>query len=65
MPLLYQKQDHIGILTLSRPDARNAWCNEFTEGLQERLPELEDDRDIRCVILPATRTAAPSVPGPT
>jgi enoyl-CoA hydratase/carnithine racemase len=51
MPLLYQKQDHIGILTLSRPDARNAWCNEFTEGLQQRLPELEDDRDIRCVIL--------------
>ena len=33
------------------PKARNAWCNEFTGGLQERLPELEDDRDIRCVIL--------------
>lgn len=31
MPLLYEKQDHIGILTLSRPEARNAWCNEFTE----------------------------------
>jgi len=51
MPLLYEKQDHIGILTLSRPEARNAWCNEFTEGLQERLPDLEDDRDLRCVIL--------------
>ena len=51
MPLLYEKQDHIGVLTLSRPEARNAWCNEFTAGLQERLPELEDDRDIRCVIL--------------
>lgn len=51
MPLLYEKRGHIGILTLSRPEARNAWCNEFTTGLQERLPELEDDRDIRCVIL--------------
>src|SRR5882757_5822798 len=51
MPLLYEKQDRIGVLTLSRPEARNAWCNEFTAGLQERLPELEDDRDIRCVIL--------------
>ena len=51
MPLLYEKQDHIGVLTLTRPEARNAWCNEFTAGLQERLPELEDDRDIRCVIL--------------
>src|SRR5260370_16255738 len=51
MPLLYEKRGHIGILTLSRPEARNAWCDEFTTGLQERLPELEDDRDIRCVIL--------------
>src|SRR5713101_5774127 len=51
MPLLYEKRGHIGILTLSRPEARNAWCDEFSTGLQERLPELEDDRDIRCVIL--------------
>src|SRR5260370_7789778 len=51
MPLLYEKRGHIGILTLSRPEARNAWCKEFSTGLQERLPELEDDRDIRCVIL--------------
>src|SRR5487761_2250266 len=51
MPLLYEKQGHIGILTLSRPEARNAWCEEFNAGLQERLPELEDDQDIRCVIL--------------
>ena len=51
MPLLYEKRGHVGILTLSRPEARNAWSNEFTTGLQERLPELEEDRDIRCVIL--------------
>jgi enoyl-CoA hydratase/carnithine racemase len=51
MPLLYEKRGHVGILTLSRPEARNAWCDEFSTGLQERLPELEDDRDIRCVIL--------------
>lgn len=51
MSLLYEKRGHMGILTFSRPEARNAWCDEFTHGLQERLPELEDDRDIRCVIL--------------
>ncbi|HZP44743.1 MAG TPA: enoyl-CoA hydratase-related protein [Candidatus Binataceae bacterium] len=51
MPLLYEKRDHIAILTFSRPEARNAWCDEFTRGLQERLPEIEDDRDIRCLIL--------------
>jgi len=51
MPLLYEKHGHVGILTLSRPEARNAWCDEFNAGLQERLPQLEDDRDIRVVIL--------------
>jgi len=51
MPLLYEKHDPIGILTLSRPEARNAWHQEFASGLKERLPELEEDRDIRCVIL--------------
>jgi enoyl-CoA hydratase/carnithine racemase len=51
MPLLYEKHDHIGVLTLSRPEARNAWHQDFAIGLQERLPQLEDDRDIRCVVL--------------
>jgi enoyl-CoA hydratase/carnithine racemase len=51
MPLLYEKRGHIAILTLSRPEARNAWSNDFAIGLQERLPELEDDQDVRCVIL--------------
>lgn len=51
MPLLYEKRGHIGILTLSRPEARNAWCDEFTAGLQERLPELEEDGEVRCVVL--------------
>jgi enoyl-CoA hydratase/carnithine racemase len=51
MPLLYEKHGHVGTLTLSRPEARNAWCAEFHEGLLERLPELERDDEIRCVIL--------------
>ncbi len=51
MPLLCEKVDNIAILTLSRSEARNAWCPEFAGGFRERLPELEDDRDVRCVIL--------------
>ena len=51
MPLLYEKRGHVGTLTFSRPEARNAWCAEFHEGLLERLPELERDDEIRCVIL--------------
>ncbi len=51
MPLLYEKHHHVGVLTLSRPEARNAWGQDFATGLRERLPELEEDRAIRCVIL--------------
>ena len=51
MPLLYERRGPVAILTLSRPEARNAWCEEYMVGLQQRLPELENDREIRCVIL--------------
>ena len=51
MPLLCEKIGHVAVLTLSRPEARNAWCPEFATGFRERLPELEEDRDVRCVIL--------------
>jgi enoyl-CoA hydratase/carnithine racemase len=51
MPLFCEKSGHVAILTLSRPEARNAWCAEFQAGFREHLPELEEDRDVRCVIL--------------
>src|SRR5215471_10351883 len=51
MPLLYDKRGSIGIITLSRPQARNAWGEDYNSGLKELLPQIEDDRDIRVVIL--------------
>ena len=51
MPLLCDRADHVATLTLSRPQARNAWDEDYNEGLRTLLPELEADRDIRCVIL--------------
>jgi enoyl-CoA hydratase/carnithine racemase len=51
MPLLVERRGAVAILTLSRPEARNAWCEEYMLGLQQHLPQLESDREIRCVIL--------------
>lgn len=51
MPLLCEKRGHVAILTLSRPEARNAWCQEYNERFIEVMPELEEDRDVRCVVL--------------
>ena len=41
MPLLCEKRGHVAILTLSRPKARNAWDEDFNDGLEARLAELE------------------------
>jgi enoyl-CoA hydratase/carnithine racemase len=51
MPLKLERRGAVAILTLSRPEARNAWCEDFQVGIPERLAEFEDDPDVRCVIL--------------
>lgn len=51
MPLLLSRDGAIATLTLSRPEGRNAWDEDFNEGLARHLAELEADPDVRCVIL--------------
>src|SRR2546421_8228939 len=51
MPVEYEKRDHIGIVTLSRPTARNAWGADFNEGIERHFDAMEEDDDIRCAIL--------------
>ena len=51
MPVSYEKRDHIGVVTLSRPGARNAWGADFNEGLSRHFAAMEDDDEIRCAVL--------------
>jgi enoyl-CoA hydratase/carnithine racemase len=51
MPVSFEKRDHIGIVTLSRPGARNAWGPDFNEGIARHFAAMEDDDDVRCAIL--------------
>jgi enoyl-CoA hydratase/carnithine racemase len=51
MPVTYEKRDHIGIVTLSRPTARNAWGPDFNEGIAKHFAAMEEDDDVRCAIL--------------
>ena len=51
MPLLYEKHGAVAVLTLSRPQARNAWGEDYNAALKELLPQIEDDPGIRAVIL--------------
>ncbi len=51
MPLLIERKGAIGILTLSRPEARNAWDEDYNEAMPKILSEWEDDDTLHCVIL--------------
>jgi len=51
MPVNFEKRGHVGIVTLSRPESRNAWGEDFNEGIAEHFAAMEDDDDIRCAVL--------------
>src|SRR2546426_8074015 len=51
MPVQYEKRGPIGIVTLSRPGARNAWGADFNEGIARHFAAMEDDDEVRCAVL--------------
>lgn len=51
MPVSYEKRGPVGIVTLSRPEARNAWGQDFVEGINRYFTEMEDDDDVLCAVL--------------
>lgn len=51
--ITYEQQGHIGIIKLNRPGAMNAISETMLEEFAELFPRLEEDNDIRVVILTA------------
>jgi 2-(1,2-epoxy-1,2-dihydrophenyl)acetyl-CoA isomerase len=49
--VLYEKQDHIGIITLNRPEKMNAMTHEMLELFRQICIEIGKDDDVRAVIL--------------
>ena len=49
--LLYSKEEGIGIVTINRPAALNALSTEVYSELHELFQEIEDDQDVRVVII--------------
>lgn len=47
----YEKQDNIAIVTINRPEALNALNSTVITNLEQVVTTLENDRDIRCMIL--------------
>lgn len=51
MPLLVDKRGAVAVITISRPEARNAWGSDFTAEMKTVLADLEGDRAIRVAVL--------------
>lgn len=55
--LLIEIQDHVGIITLNRPDALNALNNQLMDELSAALDEFEADEDIGCIVITGSQKA--------
>ncbi|HUA53696.1 MAG TPA: enoyl-CoA hydratase/isomerase family protein [Candidatus Sulfotelmatobacter sp.] len=51
MPVLYEKRNHVGYLTFSRPDARNCWGDDYNEELPAHCETITFDDDVHAVVL--------------
>lgn len=56
-PLLIDRQDGVVTLTLNRPDQYNALSTELLAALEDALSTLDQDLDLKCVILSGTGKA--------
>ena len=49
--LLAENQDGVGIITLNRPEARNAMSGEMNAALSQTLADWELDPGIKCIVI--------------
>ena len=49
--LLAEVIDGVALITLNRPEARNAMSGPMNQALQKTLADAEVDPDIKCIVL--------------
>lgn len=50
-PVLFERSGHVAVLTINRPEARNALSSEVLRGLVDGLDRAEDDPEIRAAVI--------------
>jgi enoyl-CoA hydratase len=56
MTVEYDKQGNVGIITINRPDARNAVNTEVAQGIEAAIDQIEDDPEVWVGILTGAKT---------
>ncbi|NOR54278.1 MAG: hypothetical protein GQ536_09355, partial [Candidatus Aminicenantes bacterium] len=49
--LIYEKKENIGLLTINRPEKLNAISNELISELKNLIDEIENDEELRVLII--------------
>lgn len=49
--LIYEKKENIGVLTINRPQRMNAISNELTSELKKFLDDIENDDELRVLVI--------------
>ena len=49
--IVFERKDRAAILIFNRPEVHNAFNQAMTERLEEALDQIENDEDLRCLIL--------------
>ena len=56
MTIDYEKQGNVGIITINRPDARNAVNSDVATGIEEAIDQIEADDEVWVGILTGAKT---------
>lgn len=49
--VLYERRDHVALITLNRPERLNAWTTELGAQYWNRLDEATDDPEVRAIVV--------------
>jgi enoyl-CoA hydratase/carnithine racemase len=49
--IIVDREDHVGIIALNRPDHLNTFSTDMARELNQALLELDDDQDVRVVVV--------------
>ncbi|MCK4995409.1 MAG: enoyl-CoA hydratase/isomerase family protein, partial [Thermoplasmatales archaeon] len=49
--VLFEKKGHVGIITLNRPEDRNALSLELMDEMQKQLDLIAKDRNTRVIVI--------------
>jgi enoyl-CoA hydratase len=56
MTVEYEKQGNVGIITINRPDARNAVNSDVAQGIEAAIDQIEDDSEVWVGIITGAKT---------